>query len=113
MNKTKAAAYITLYINFIVYSLASVCAKYAAISEDKLMSVVFIGGEIALLGIYAIIWQQVLKKIPLGVAMSSKGITIIYGLVFAVILFGEQITVTNIVGALIVVAGICLVAQDD
>ena len=52
------------------------------------------------------IWQQVLKRLDLSVAFANKGITIIWGILWGILLFGEKITFGMVIGAIIVIAGI-------
>lgn len=101
-----------LYFDFIVYSLVSVLAKFASTQENLVMVGVLITGEFVLLGIYAILWQQILKKFSLVMAMSNKGITVILGLIWSVLLFDEAVTLFNILGACIIMTGIWVVSSD-
>ena len=39
----------------------------------------------------AVIWQQVLKKIPLTIAYGCKGIIIVYGMLWGALFFSEKI----------------------
>ena len=105
--------FIILYAAYVVYSFSAVFSKLAAKQADFKMLVVFMAAEFVLLGIYALIYQQALKKFPLGVAMSNKGITVILALVWSAVIFGEKITVANIAGVLLIVAGIWMVSADD
>ncbi|MBM6817578.1 transporter [Olsenella uli] len=92
-----------------VYSLSSVCAKLAA--GFDFMSLGFIacyGGMIALLGVYAIGWQQVIKRLPLTYAYANKAVTVLWGIVWGVLLFQEQVSPLKVLGALIVLAGVVL-----
>ena len=66
-----------------------------------------------ILVIYAVFWQLILKKLPLTVAMANKSATVIWGLIFGSILFKEHISLTNIIGAIIIIAGIVIVALAD
>lgn len=102
-----------LYFAFLIYSFVSVFAKIASGQDSLLYALLFIGVEIIFLGLYALIWQQVLKEFPLVVAMSNKGIVVILGLIWAVLFFDEQITISNIVGALMIILGIWMVSSDD
>lgn len=105
--------FILLYCSLLVYSGTTICAKYA--SSSKFLSVkffLFIGIEVGLLGIYAIMWQQVLKKMTLVSAMASKGIVVIFGLIWSVLLFSEKISMYNVVGAVIIILGIWMVSLD-
>ena len=105
--------YIFLYSCFLIYSLSTIFAKIAAQQNMVVKVSVFIGLEIMCLGLYAVIWQQVLKKFSLVTAMSSKGIVVIFNLIWSALLFGETVTIYNIAGAVIIVGGIWMVSSDD
>ena len=70
------------------------------------------GLEVVCLGVYAIIWQQVLKDFSLVTAMASKGVVVIINLIWSVLLFGETVTLYNIIGAVIIIFGIWMVSSD-
>lgn len=102
-------ALVALHVMLAVYSLSSVCAKLAA--GFDFMSPGFIacyGGMIALLGAYAIGWQQVIKRLPLTYAYANKAVTVLWGIVWGVLLFHEQVSPLKVLGALIVLAGVVL-----
>lgn len=112
--KSKTLSYCMLYVAFLVYSLTSVCSKKIAIQgRINVEFICYLVLEVILLGVYAIIWQQVLKRFTLVTAMSSKGIVVVFGLMWSVLLFGEKISIYNIIGAIIIVAGIWMVSSDD
>ena len=69
-------------------------------------------GAISVMGLYAVLWQEVLKRIELSLAYMFKGTSLIFVILLACILFGEQITWNNIVGAIIIVSGIVLFANS-
>lgn len=73
------------------------------------------GGMIVVLGIYAIGWQQVIKRIPLTTAYANRAVTVIWGIVWGVLLFDEAVSWQKVVGALVVLAGVALFATagDD
>ena len=105
----EAKALVAIHVMLAVYSLSSVCAKLAA--GFDFMSVGFIacyGGMIALLGVYAIGWQQVIKRLPLTYAYANKAVTVLWGIVWGVLLFQEQVSPLKLLGALIVLAGVVL-----
>lgn len=102
-------ALVALHVMLAVYSLSSVCAKLAA--GFDFMSLGFIacyGGMIALLGVYAIGWQQVIKRLPLTYAYANKAVTVLWGIVWGVLLFHERVSPLKILGALIVLSGVVL-----
>lgn len=105
---------IILNLIIMMYSLGSVCSKTAA--SKPFLSVefiVFYGLVLLILGIYAILWQQILKKLPLNVSYASKSVTIIWAIIWGVLIFNETITLKMIIGAAIVFAGIILVVTGE
>jgi len=64
-----------------------------------------------LFGVFALVWQQVLKRLPLTIAHANRAVTIIYGMFFGAVLFGEAISLNMIIGALIIIAGIVLMVR--
>ena len=71
------------------------------------------GLMIALLGIYAIGWQQVIKHMNLTSAYAAKAATVIWGFIFGVVLFHEKITAGKVIGLALITAGIVLFGIDD
>lgn len=61
---------------------------------------------------YAIIWQQILKRMPLTVAYANKPVTLIWGIIWGALIFGEKITVNMLIGATVIFAGIYLVTGE-
>lgn len=105
---------LVLQVIIIVYTLSGICAKFA--SNNEFLSVNFIlfyGLEIGVLGIYAVLWQQVLKKFDVSVAYANRSVALIWSLIWSVLLFGERITIKNIIGTIIVILGIVVVNLDE
>lgn len=121
-----------LNILLLLYSFSGVCSKMAGRYSDAFFGflkslfsggasptpdvwkfVLFYGGVFLLLGIYAIVWQQLLKHISLTTAFCNKSVTIIWGMLWGVLIFSETITWNMIVGAVIVVAGVIMVVKAD
>lgn len=65
-------------------------------------------GVLLLFFVYALLWQQILKKVTLVTAYAFKGTCIIFTLLFSMIIFGEVITWNNIIGSLAIISGIIL-----
>ncbi len=112
MKGKKGSGYGGLYFAFLIYSLSSVCAKMAAGQESLFRMMFYLGLEVICLGGYAIVWQQVLKKFPLVTAMANKGVVVIFNLIWSVILFGEAVTMYNVLGAIVIIGGIWMVSSD-
>lgn len=107
------STYALLHVAVFILSISTICAKLAA--GQEFMSFGFIAlysGVIFALGIYAIIWQQVLKNIPLTNAFVNKSATLVWSLIWGVTLFGETISASTIIGILIVFCGVFLVVSN-
>lgn len=112
-KKFDIKAFLLLHIILLLYSLCSVFSKLA--SGQEFMSfyfILFYGLVLAVLGVYAILWQQVLKKMPLTTAFSNKAVVIIWGMMWGALIFSEQITWYMIIGSIIIFAGVVLVVSD-
>ena len=106
--------YAFLHISILIYSVTIVLSKVA--SDFAFMSFGYImcyGGMVAILGIYAILWQQVIKRFEPSVAYSHKSVTVIWALLISGFLFGENITLGNVIGTILIVAGVVMVSQDE
>ena len=103
-----------LQLVVMIYTLSGVAAKGASgYGIFSIQFIFFYGAEIAILGIYAILWQQIIKKFDLSVAYANRSMAILWSMVWAIIFFHEKITLKNIIGVLIVLAGTMLVNLDD
>ena len=103
---------VLLHLILFFSTLGGVCSKYA--SQQPLFSPKFFlyyGLLIGVLGIYAIAWQQIIKKIPLTIAYLNKAITVIWGIFWGVLLFQETLTFQMGIGAVIVLFGIMVVVH--
>ena len=97
----------------ILYTCTDIAAKFA--SHYAFLSVGFIlcyGAEIALLGIYALLWQQIIKKIDISVAYANRASAIFWSTVWAAVLFKEHISIQNIAGIALIFLGIWMVNRD-
>ena len=113
-SRSLALTLLGLHVLLGLYALSDVCSKAAAGTEwFSLPFLLFYGAVLVLLGIYALGWQQVIKRMPLTTAYANRAITIIWGMFWGCILFGESITPGKIAGAAIIIAGILLFVLSD
>ena len=111
---TKAKILILLSLSLVIQSLSSVFIKFAGQYETLSSEfIIFYVLAIGCLGIYAIMWQFLLELIPLTTAYLRKGILYILILFWSVLLFKEHVTVNNIIGSIIIIAGISLHGMDE
>lgn len=113
-KKTKLKDICILQIVIAIYTLSTVCAKFA--SGQEFMSFQFIlyyGIEMIILGVYAIIWQQLLKKFDVSIAYANKAMGLLWSIVWAILIFNDTITIKNVIGVLIVIIGTIIVNNED
>lgn len=115
MNKTnKIKDFVFLHMLLFMQSVSSVCSKLA--SQQEFLSAKFImlyGILLAILVVYALLWQKVLKKMKLVTAYANKSITIIWGLIWGVLLFNETVTINKILGILVIILGVYFVVTGE
>lgn len=98
----------------VVYTLSSVVAKFATGKELFSFSFfLFYGLEIMILGIYAILWQQMIKRFDLSVAYANRAMAIVWSAVWAIVLFHDVLALKQIIGILFVVLGTVIVNCDQ
>ncbi len=105
---------ILLHASLFFSSISGVCSKMAA--KQTFMSLSFImwyGLVLVIMFGYALIWQQVLKRMPLTVAYANKPVSLIWGMIWGGMIFAEKITWNMIFGAVIIFVGIFLVVTSD
>jgi drug/metabolite transporter (DMT)-like permease len=98
----------------VIYTISSLMSKKASASEGDIIQFLFwFGMEFVVLGIYAILWQQVIKRFELSVAYANRSMAVVWSMVWAVIFFHDTITVKNIIGVCLVVIGTIIVNTEE
>lgn len=97
----------------LLYACVTLFTKYAAQQEFLSMQYCLgLCGAMGVMGAYALCWQQILKRIELSTAYMFKGTSLIFVMLLAWVLFGEQITTNNVIGACVIIVGIALYAKE-
>ena len=97
-----------------VYTLSTVAAKFASGKEFLSFEfILFYGIEIFILGVYAILWQQIIKKFQISIAYANRAMSLLWAILWAVVFFHEEVTIKNIIGVIIVIIGTIIVNRDD
>lgn len=105
---------IVLQAIIIIYTFSGVFGKLAT-AGNAFMSrefILYIVLDVAVLGVYALLWQQALKRFDLHVAYANRAMASVWGLIWAYFIFDERITAMNIVGTVLILAGTFLVNSD-
>ena len=113
MNKnTKTILALNVLLMF--FSLGGIFSKLA--SKQPFLSLKFIlcyGALLFIMFVYAIGWQQIIKRLPLTMAYANRAITIIWGIIWGLLFFNEKLNVGKIIGAVIVIAGVLLYVTES
>ena len=106
--------YLLLYSAFLVYSVSAVFSKLA--SGYSFMTagfIVFYGLSLSILIVYAILWQQILKRFALITAYANKSVVLLLGMLWGLLFFEEQIKLNMIIGAAIIISGVYILVSAN
>ena len=110
--KLQENKYIQIIAAYIIASFSGVMAKMAALNVHSPLFFLFVGMQMLVLGTYAVMWQQILKKFRLGVAVAFRGLALVLSLVWATLFFRESVTPFNMLGSLVIIVGIYIVSTE-
>jgi len=105
MNKKNILFAIFIYT---IFPLSSVIMKIAAGYDDLIIKMLLFGLAIGVLGVFSILWQKLLKRVDLVKAYIFKSTTIIWSVIYGILLFGEQISINMIIGMIITTIGVVI-----
>lgn len=113
MDKIKIKNIILLQLIVIIYTINSIIGKLSAGEEFMSMRfILFYVAEVGVLGIYALLWQQMIKRFDLSIAYANRAMALIWSAVWAVVIFHESLSIKNIIGILLVIAGTVVVNME-
>jgi multidrug transporter EmrE-like cation transporter len=105
--------YLLLHALLLLYACASVCAKLAAAHPPLSARFLLLYGiSLLLLAVYALAWQQALKRLPLSIAYANKGVVLLWGMLLGGALWGETVTLAKAAALGVVLTGIWLVSDQ-
>lgn len=110
--------YVILHLNILLFSFTSVFSKMASVQYNRQglksgLLYLFVFLMLLNCGVYAIVWQRVIKKFDLHVAYANRSVYLFWSQIWAVLIFQEHLTWNNIIGLLIVFAGVVIVSLND
>ena len=113
MDKIKIKNIILLQLIVIIYTINSIIGKLSAGEEFMSMRfILFYVAEVGVLGIYALLWQQMIKRFDLSIAYANRAMALIWSAVWAVVIFHESLSIKNIIGILLGIAGTVVVNTE-
>ena len=109
---SRVLLYLALHAGFFLSSFSGLCAKMAASQTQIWKLFAWYAADLMIMGIYAVLWQQILKRLPLTVAYANKPVGLIWAMIWGSLIFHERITLKMLAGAAVIFAGIYLVVTD-
>lgn len=103
-----------LQLCILIFSLSSVLEKLA--SGYPFLStrwILLYAGALLIIGLYALAWQQFLKRIPLSTAYANRAMTMLWSMAFGMLFFGEKITWNMVLGVVVIAVGVYFVVTGD
>lgn len=105
----KINRFVLLFSGYLLYSLVAVVAKSsAAFSLNSAASLIRYLLGLCMLVVYALLWQISLKRMSLSLAFMCKGSLVVFALFWSQLIFRETLTLFNVLGVILVIAGIVL-----
>lgn len=112
--RTKIKNVILLQGVVVIYTLSGIMSKNASANGDHMVRfLIFFGLEFVLLAVYAVLWQQIIKRFELSVAYANRSMAVLWSMLWAVLFFGDAITVKNMIGVLLVTIGTAIINTDE
>ena len=105
---------VLLQLAILLFSCCTLLMKLAA--QHPMLSLpwcLLYGSGVLILGSYAIIWQQFLRRMPLVTVYANRATAIFWSMIFGAFLFHEQIRWNMIAGVAVIFIGIYLVVTSD
>ena len=106
-----------LHLNILLFSFTGIFSKLAANSVNKngvfCINTLILAGLILLnCGMYALFWQQNLKRFDVNIAYAHSSVYNIWSLLWSVLIFSEKITIGNVLGTVLIIAGIWVMQSE-
>ena len=103
-----------LQLAILLFACCTLLMKFAAQHETLSWPwILLYGTGVVILGSYALIWQQFLKRMPLVTVYANRASAMFWSMVFGYFLFHESIRWNMIAGVAVIFVGIYLVVTSD
>lgn len=101
---------LALHGSILLFSFTGVFSKSAANSALAhglldVRTLLCLGLMVLLCGLYALLWQQSLKRFDMNVAYAHRSVYHVWSLLWAILIFHERLTPGNVIGAGLIIAG--------
>ncbi len=107
INRERVKDFLLMQISALVISFSNVFSKLAAFEDGITMKfLMFYGLSLFIMMLYAVLWQQILKRVSMTIAYSNRLVSIVWGVVWGCLIFHEKISLFNILGTIIIFIGL-------
>lgn len=101
-----------LFLVNLVYAGTSIFTKLASMEIPWSISYdIWLLCAVGVIGLYALLWQRIIARMDISTAYMFKGLSLVFVLLFSFFLFGELITVNNLLGSTLIITGIVLFSK--
>ena len=105
---------VLLHVAILIFTFSVVFVKYAALTEFfSFKFFLFYSLALFCLGVYAIFWQQMLRHFKLSFAYINRAAAMLWTVLFGILLFGEKLSITHIIGIVLIIGGIVITVTGD
>lgn len=103
-----------LHADVFLFSVAGLCSKLAAGKPVFSRGFwCFYSLALCIMAVYAMIWQQLLKRLPITTAYAGKGMAAVWSIIWGICFFGETISPRLLLSAAAIAAGVGLVISNE
>ena len=106
--------FLLLQSGYFVFSLSGIFLKTG--SSFPVLSSGFLlrfGTSLFCVFFFALVWQQVLREYELMMAYAWRGVLFLWTFLWAALFFGESVTLSNVIGAAVILSGVFLVSWSE
>jgi drug/metabolite transporter (DMT)-like permease len=105
---------ILLHLLFFFFSSSGILGKYASFEDFLTIKFcILYGAQLFVLFLYSILWQIILRTFPLTFAYMNRAIVTIWGLIWGVLLFGEDISIVKAISSMLIISGIIIMGKEN
>lgn len=117
VSKKRVGEFLFLHITIFILALSFVASKWASIymSQDGIFSISCIASLFVyfiLTVVYAIAWQYNLEKFELSFLYTNRSFYMIWSQIFAVLIFKDELYLSNLIGLVLIFAGVWVNSKD-
>lgn len=109
--------YVFLHLCVMVFSFTGVCSKFAsqAFNEGGILApklYLFLFLMVLDCVVYAFFWQKIIKRFDLNLGYANRSVYLLWSQLWAVAIFGEHLSLRNIIGMFVVLIGVIVVSLN-